>query len=89
MHHVYHATLGAAGRVVIPADVRRALNLKEGDEVVFEMDGERVRLASQDTVLQEVQAFFREGIPEGVSLVEELLAERRDEVRREARDTRG
>jgi AbrB family looped-hinge helix DNA binding protein len=89
MNHVYHVTLGAAGRVVIPVEVRRALRLKEGDEVVFEMDGENVRLANQDTILKEVQAFFREGIPEGVSLVDELLAERRDEVRREAERPRG
>ena len=83
MNQLYHVTLGAAGRVVIPAEVRRALHLREGDEVVFELDGGNVRLASQDVLLKEVQAFFREGIPEGVSLVEELRAERREEARRE------
>jgi AbrB family looped-hinge helix DNA binding protein len=89
MNQVYHVLLGAAGRVVIPAGVRRALNLKEGDEVVFELDGEHVRLVNQDTALKELQAFFREGIPEGVSLVDELLDERREEARREAGDARG
>ncbi len=84
MNQVYHVTLGAAGRVVIPAEIRRALSLKEGDEIVFEMDEGRVRLASQDALLKEVQAFFREGLPDGVSLVDELLAERRSEARRES-----
>src|SRR5262249_692299 len=79
----YHATLGAGGRVVIPACLRQTLHLKEGDPLVLETDGDAVRIASQETVLKEVQAFFRQGIPEGVSLVDELLAERRDEARRE------
>jgi hypothetical protein len=33
--------------------------------------------------LQEVQGFFREGIPESVSLVDELFAERRYEAARD------
>ena len=86
MNQVYHVTLGASGRVVIPAELRRVLNLKEGDEVVLELDGQSVRLAHQDTVLRDVQAYFREGIPEGVSLVDELIAERREEARRENPD---
>ncbi len=33
------------GRVVIPADVRRSLNIREGDAVEVTVDGERVVLA--------------------------------------------
>jgi AbrB family looped-hinge helix DNA binding protein len=88
MKQVYHATLGAGGRLVIPAGLRQTLRLKEGDAVVLETDGETVRLASQEKMFQEIQAFFRQGIPEGVSLVEELLAERREEARREEEESR-
>ena len=61
----------------------QALGLKDGDGVVLEHEGGSVRLVTPDAVLDEVQAYFRQGMPEGVSLVEELLAERREEARRE------
>lgn len=32
------------GQVTIPAEIRRALNLKEGDAVIWRRDGEVVRL---------------------------------------------
>jgi antitoxin PrlF len=34
-------------QATIPADVRRALNLKQGDTVQFEIDGDRVTLRRQ------------------------------------------
>lgn len=37
----------------------------------------------KDSKLQQIQAYFRASVPEGMSLVEELLAERREEVCRE------
>jgi AbrB family looped-hinge helix DNA binding protein len=83
MGHVYHTTLGSGGRLVIPAGLRQALGLNDGDGIVLEHEGGSVRLVTPEAVLDEVQAFFRDGIPEGVSLVEELLAERREEARRE------
>jgi AbrB family looped-hinge helix DNA binding protein len=83
MKEVYHATLGAGGRLVIPAALRQALRLKEGDPVVLARNGEVVRIASHDTALKEVRAYFQEGIPDGVRLAEELLAERREEGSRD------
>lgn len=83
MSQCFHTTVGAAGRVVIPAEVRRALHLQEGDGVVFEFDGQRVTIASQEAALRDAQAFFREGLPAGASLVDELFAERRAEAARE------
>lgn len=88
MTQVYHTTLGAGGRLVIPAGLRQALKLKEGDSVVLEREGDKVRLATPDSVLGELQAFFKEGVSTGTSLVEELLAERREETRQDEEDPR-
>lgn len=71
--------LGPAGRVVVPAQVREALGLEEGAELVFTLDGDEVRIATMKTHLKRLQARVREMIPEGVSLVDELIAERRAE----------
>lgn len=68
-------------RVVIPAAIRKSLGLRVGDAVtlVLQNDGE-VRLLTQTEAIRQAQALVRQNVPEGRSLVEELLAERREEV---------
>jgi AbrB family looped-hinge helix DNA binding protein len=75
--------LGPDGRVVIPVAFREALNLREGDVVIASVDEGEVRLSTMDAVARRVQAMVRKFIPEGVSLVDELIAERRAEAARE------
>lgn len=75
--------LVSGGRLQIPAEIRRELNLKDGDSVVLKVrDGELV-VRSYREVIKDVQRRFRERIPPGVSLVDELIAERRAEAARE------
>jgi AbrB family looped-hinge helix DNA binding protein len=82
-HRVFRARIDASGRIVIPADVRLRHKLKEGDAVVMEEDGDGLRLRSIDDVVRGVQDYFCKLIPAGVSLVDELIAERREEAKRE------
>ena len=64
------------GRVVIPADIRRALGIKDGDTVLFEqLDGE-ARITTREAQLRMAQALVRRYVPEGVSLADELIADR-------------
>jgi AbrB family looped-hinge helix DNA binding protein len=79
----FHTHLGEDGRVVIPARVRRDLNLKPGDTLVAESDGQSLLMRSYDQVLQETQEFFRQFLVPGTSVVDELFAERREEAARE------
>ena len=46
------ASVTQRGQVTIPAEVRRALNLKPRDKVVFEIEGEWVRLAPVSFTLE-------------------------------------
>ena len=82
-HRVFGARIDASGRIVIPADAKLRHKLKEGDAVVMEEDGDGLRLRSIDDVVREAQAYFRSFVPEGVSLVDELVAERREAAERE------
>ena len=68
-------------RIVIPAAIRRSLGLRVGDSVtlVLEDNGE-VRLLTQAEAVRQAQAFVRRHVSKERSLVEELLAERREEV---------
>ena len=68
-------------RVVIPASIRKSLGLQVGDAVtlVLQNNGE-VRLLTQAEAVRQAQALVRQHVAAERSLVDELLAERRDET---------
>ncbi len=72
--------LGPGGRVVIPAAYRRALEVDEGDYIVMQMDGDELRVVNDEKEFARVQEMIASYVPEGVSLVDELIAERRREA---------
>ena len=76
-------TLGARGRLVLPAEVRRLLALKEGDRILLTVgkDG-RISLQSVSSAIDSLQGMFRH-LNAGGSMADELIRDRREEVRRE------
>lgn len=79
----YHTKLDASGRIVIPAEVRQRKKLTEGDTVVVVDDEQGLHVQTLDQAIAEAQAYFCDCIPADVSLVDELIAERREEAKRE------
>jgi AbrB family looped-hinge helix DNA binding protein len=80
--------VGEAGRIVIPADMRAAMLVKPGDTVTAQVVAGELRIVSREVVLKRVQAEagkFKAQHP-GVSVVDELIAERRAEARRETEE---
>ncbi len=75
--------VGPQGRLVIPAKLRRALRLETGETLVAHVEDDRLILERPRAALARLQRTFEEAVPEGVSLADELLADRRAEVRRE------
>ena len=71
------------GKLVIPAAFRREMGVKPGDTLIVEMDAGELRVRSLPSAIQRVQARMRELNPEGRSLVDELIADRRAEAARE------
>jgi bifunctional DNA-binding transcriptional regulator/antitoxin component of YhaV-PrlF toxin-antitoxin module len=80
------AEIDVHGRVVIPAAYRQALHLEKGTRVHLYLEGDSVRLISRDAAIRRIQKEFAERLPRDVSLVDELIAERRREAEREERD---
>lgn len=78
-----HVRIAPGGRVVIPAEFRRALGVEVGDDMVIELMNGELRLRSFDAALKRVQEIVRRYVPEGVSLADELVRERREEAARE------
>lgn len=78
-HDNYTIHVGNRGRVVLPAEVRHRLDLKEGDRLILavEQDGS-VRLVSARMLAHKLQGLFADLAP-GAHLVDELLIERQTE----------
>ena len=68
--------LGAQGRLVIPAPLRKALNLNQGDSLVARKVGDSLVLERREAIESRLWTMFQQ-IPSEVSLVDELVAERR------------
>ena len=75
--------LAEGGRVVIPAEFRRALGIQVGDELIVRLEKGEIRLLTLDRAIAQAQEAVRRYVPAGTSLVEELLADRREEAARE------
>jgi AbrB family looped-hinge helix DNA binding protein len=76
-------TMGRQGRIVIPSRVRRALLLDEGDKLSFQVEDKRLVLVPQRNEVERLRGLFKDSSSD-TSVVDELLAERREEARREA-----
>lgn len=74
--------VGPQGRLVIPSEIRRKLGIAPGDVLVAFVEDQRLVLEKREVVLQRLRRRFAH-IPAGVSLADELIAERRAESRRE------
>lgn len=75
--------LGEGGRVVIPADYRKALGIDIGDELILHMDNGTIVLFTRKQAIHYVQEQMAQYIVNGRQLSEEIIAERRKEAEEE------
>lgn len=75
--------LGPEGRVLVPAPFRERLGVKEGDVLFARLENGELILLTPQAAARRAQAIIRRFIPEGVSLVDELIEDRRREAERE------
>ena len=71
------------GRVVIPAAFRKRLGIHVGDEVILQVHEDELRITTLKRNLERAQRLVRKHVKPGASLVEELIAERREAARNE------
>ena len=72
---------GAQGRVVVPAPIRKALGFRPGDTLVARVEDDHLVIEKPESVERRIRDRFRKSRRR--SLTDELVAERREEARRE------
>jgi AbrB family looped-hinge helix DNA binding protein len=82
-HKRFTAHVGDRGRFVVPAEVRRELNLSSGDLLVIDVRKDTFVVRKAADVAHGFRGFLRELEPDR-DLAAELAADRRAEAEREA-----
>lgn len=77
------AVLTKNGRLLLPAKFRKALDLRPGDELILRLEKDSIQVIPLQQAVVQAQKLVRKYVPEGASLVEDLLAERREEAKNE------
>ena len=72
-----------AGRVVLPADMRKEFGIEDGAEVIFRRTAHGIEIRTAMQALREAQELFSQLKKPGESVVDALLAGRREEASRE------
>ncbi len=73
----------AAGRLVVPKEMRAALGIPDGGELRLRVEDGELRGLGRMMALARLQREASASVPPGVSVVDEFLAERRAEAARE------
>lgn len=79
MEHI-SVRLEKSGRVVIPATIRKRLNLKAGSSLLLRIDQTGLEISTREQALTRIRERLRKYIPADRNLSEELLYERREEA---------
>jgi len=71
------------GRIVIPAAIRKQMGVKTGDSVLMEVEDGVLRMESYLARIRRIQREIAQFAKPGILASDELIAERREEARRE------
>lgn len=69
-----------SGRIVLPSTIREAKGLTHGDELIASFECGAIVLRTYAEAMQRLQDAFCEGLDPELSLVDELISERKQEA---------
>lgn len=76
-------TMAKDGRIVVPAAARRAVGLPDGGALVLRIEDGVIMLEPISHAIARAQAMVRPYVTPGVSMADELIADRRAEAAQE------
>ncbi len=80
--HSTIVTVGPQGRLVIPSEIRKRIGINPGDTLLALVENGRLVFEKREAILERLHRRFAH-VPGGVSLVDELIADRRAEAETE------
>jgi bifunctional DNA-binding transcriptional regulator/antitoxin component of YhaV-PrlF toxin-antitoxin module len=75
---IIHGRVSSSGRISLPSDIRKAVGLDRGGDVIIELDGKDIRIRTVAEIVARAQELSRRllaGKPN--ASVDDFLAERR------------
>jgi len=75
--------ISRSGRIVVPVQLRRALEIQAGDEIVMRLENGSIRMIPVRQAVNQAQKAVRKYVPPGASLVNALIQARQEEARGE------
>jgi len=72
--------VSGAGRVVVPSELRKEFGIEDGVDMVFSRTRYGIQVTTLDQAIRQAQETVRRYVPEGVSLVDELREDRRQDA---------
>ena len=78
-------TISENGWIFIPSVIRKAMDLHPGDELSLSYDDANLQIKTRKQVIEDArrELQLQMNVPEGVSLVDELIKERREDAAKE------
>lgn len=73
----------SAGRVVLPAELRKAFGIEDGAEVIFSRTEHGIEIKTASQALRDAQQLFSRLKESGGNVVDELISERRQDALRD------
>ena len=82
-NEIWQASLDSSGRVLLPAELRHAMQVEPGSRLIWVKDEAGLHLRSFEDSLKAIQAYYQQLAPEYVVWSEELIKRRREEAEHE------
>lgn len=76
-------TVDGSGRILLPAEVRKELDLSKGSTLILNVRDDGLMLTTRAQAIQRAQEFCSRLKPRKILASEELIRDRRREARRE------
>lgn len=77
------AKISKGGKVSIPSSYRKKLQLKDGEEILFGLQGDDIIISSLHYALKKSRKILNKYLNSNESLADELIAERREAAKHE------
>ena len=85
---ILHGKISERGRIVVPAPIRKSLGLEPGSDVVLREHNGELHIISLNQAIQQIQKLAQTLVPDDISLVDEVIAMRQAEVRKEDQESK-